>query len=157
MSSIKKTPPSTKKKQAPQVAVAGIWELGWNTPIKEIDLWEYPLREYGVDKLYMTPISGIDNNAVIEKASLEEILAEHRGWKVVFCDERAKTTLKHFNHPKKALYVFGKANFSPFLSLKRPQDLAVKIESSAPEGGMLWPHQAAAIILYDRLLKARVA
>ena len=49
------------------VRIAGFWELGWNTPIKEIELWEYPLKDFNVDKFYMTPITGIDSPYVIEK------------------------------------------------------------------------------------------
>jgi hypothetical protein len=56
------------------VVVAGMWELGWNTPIKEIDLWRYPLKDFGVDRFYMTPISGIESKKVIELFSAGIIL-----------------------------------------------------------------------------------
>lgn len=55
---------------SPIVKVAGIWELGWNTPIKEIELWEYPLRDFGVDAFYMTPITGIQSQFVQEASRL---------------------------------------------------------------------------------------
>lgn len=100
----------------------------------------------------MTPITGIQSSKVQERASLEEILEENKDFTVVFCDERAETSLADFKHPPKALYVFGRANFSPLLSFKRKGDLAVKIDT-VENKGMLWPHQAAAIILYDRFLK----
>jgi len=134
------------------VRVAGMWDLAWNTPIKEIDLWEYPLRDFGVETHFMCPITGIDHS-VEERQDIQTILDENKGYKVVFCDEKAETTLKDFKHPRKALYVFGRANFSPFLSLKRKNDLSLKIETVRPEGGMLWGHQAISIILYDRLMK----
>lgn len=145
---------TTKKSPvaSPSVRVAGFWELGWNTPIKEIELWEYPLRDFGVETLYMTPITGIQSSFVQERASLEEILEENKDLKIVFCDERAEASLVDFKHPKDALYVFGKANFSPLLGLMRKGDLAVKIDT-VENKGMLWPHQAASIILYDRFLK----
>ena len=136
------------------IKIAGHWDLAWNTPIKEIDLWEYPLRDYGVSTHYMCPITGIDHS-VQERKEIKEVLDENPDYTVIFCDERADSTLKNFKHPKKALYVFGRANFSPFLSLKRKDDLSLKIETTLPEGGMLWGHQAAAIILHDRLLKQR--
>lgn len=135
------------------IKIAGMWDLAWNTPIKEIDLWRYPLKDFDVDVFYMAPITGISNSYVKERASLEEILEENKDHKVIFCDERAKTLLKGFKHPKRALYVFGKANFSPFLSLKRRGDLELRIETPHPRGGLLWGHQAASIILYDRLIK----
>ena len=149
MASTKKS----KSKKASTVIVAGHWDLAWNTPIKEIDLWRYPLQDFGVDKFYMTPVTGIDNKRVEERASLEEILEENKDCKVVFCDERAKTELKDFKHPKKALYVFGRANFSPFLSLKRKHDLELRVETPHEKGGLLWGHQTAGIILYDRYIK----
>lgn len=136
------------------VRVAGLWELGWNTPIKEIELWEYPLRDFGVDTLYMVPITGIRSRFVQERASLEEILEESHGCRIVFVDERAERSLAKFDHPPNALYVFGKANFSPLLSYKREGDLAIRIDTIANKG-LLWPHQAAAIVLHDRFLKWR--
>lgn len=134
------------------VKIAGFWELGWNTPIKEIELWEFLLREFGVETFYMTPITGIRSSFVQERASLEEILEENKDFKIVFCDERAEISLVDFKHPSKALYVFGKANFSPLLVYKKEKDLAVKIDT-VENKGLLWPHQAASIILYDRFLK----
>lgn len=143
----------TTTKNNSKVKVAGMWDLAWNTPIKEIELWEYPLKDFGVEAFYMTPITGISKKEVEERESLEEILDENKDYTVIFCDERAKTLLSDFKHPKKALYVFGKANFSPFLSMKRKGDLSLKIETGHERGGLLWGHQAASIILYDRFIK----
>ncbi len=157
MTSTKKAPRKsnvkTPRTSSNLVKVAAHWDLGWNTPIKEIDLWENPMRDYLVDTLYMCPISGIDNKKVEERGGIQQVLDENPELTAVFCDERADKTLKEFKHPKKALYIFGKANFSPFLALKRKGDKSVKIETGRPDGGLLWGHQAAAIILYDRLLK----
>lgn len=135
------------------VRIAGVWELGWNTPIKEAELWEYPLREFNVDSFYMTPISGIDSQMVKERSTIEEILSENSDIKVVYVDEKGQTPLKDFVHPVKVLYVFGKASFSPMVSHGKPNDLSVKIETPL-NSGMLWPHQAAGIILYDRIKKS---
>lgn len=144
---------ATKKNKDSIVKVAGHWDLGWNTPIKEIDLWEYPLRDFEVDTFYMCPISGIQNNKVEERKDIQDVLDENPKLTAIFCDENAKTSLKDFKHPTKALYIFGRANFSPFLSLKRKKDKALKIETVSPDGGLLWGHQAAAIVLYDRMMK----
>lgn len=135
------------------IAVAGLWELGWNTPIKEVDLWQYPLRDFGVERFYMTPVSGINSRHVIERPALHDILAECAGLTAVFVDERAEVPLPDLDHPSDALYLFGKANYSPFLSMRRDGDMAVSIPTAANRG-MLWPHQAAAIVLYDRLVKS---
>ena len=135
------------------VRIASYWELGWNTPILEISLWEFPLKDFGVEKdhLYMSPISGI-NHKVNERENLEEILKENEDYTKVFCDERANCSLLNFEHPKKALYIFGRTNFSPFLSLKKENDLSVSIETCGSTG-MAWGHQAASIVLYDRMIK----
>lgn len=139
------------------VHVAGVWELGWNTPIKEADLWEHPLRDFEVDRWWMTPVSGIGNRRVAERATLPEILDQARndGLTVVFVDERGETPLTDFVHPEHALYVFGKASFSP-LSLRKEGEGSIVIDTPANLGG-LWPHQAASIVLYDRLLKGDAA
>ena len=132
------------------VAVAGLWELGWNTPISEIELWHLMLRDFGVDKFYMTPVSGIDSKSVIEMPTLNDILEVNKDKTVVFVDENAETELQDFEHPKNALYVLGKATHSPFITSKRGGDLSVRIKT-ANNKGLLWPHQAVSIILYDRL------
>jgi hypothetical protein len=134
------------------VKIAGLWDLAWNTPIKEIDLWKYPLKDFGVETHYMVPVTGIKRK-IEERDDIQDVLDENPDYTVIFCDERATTTLKDFKHPPKALYIFGKANFSPFLSLKRDKDLELRIETAHPRGGLLWGHQAAAIILYDRFMK----
>ncbi len=132
--------------------VAGCWELGWNTPIKEIDLWEYPLREFGVDELIMSPVTGI-RAKVTETESIEKTINLNNNLTVVFCHEDAEHDLIDFEHPKDALYVFGKANYSPFNNLHKTYDsTSVKIQTNVNKG-MLWPHQAASIILYDRFIK----
>lgn len=137
------------------IKVAGLWELGWNTPIKEMDLWEYPLRDFGVDCLHMAPVSGIADPFVREHADLSTALDQFRrdGLQVVFLDERGKTTLREFEHPENVAYVCGKASLSAMSAYGKPGDVSVRIETVA-NGGMLWPHQAAALVLYDRLVKS---
>ena len=135
-----------------KVKVAGMWDISWRSPIKEFELWEYPLKDFLVHTLYMTPITGIQKK-VEERHSLQEIIDDNPDYTVIFCDERAEVELKNFVHPENALYIFGKANFSPFLSMKREQDLELRIETPHPRGGLLWGHQAASIILYDRMVK----
>lgn len=136
------------------IYVAGFWELGWNTPIKEIDLWEHPLKDFGVVNLLMTPISGIENNYIVEKQTFEEILdfVTSNNLTVVYVDEHASTTLREFQHPEDVIYIFGKASLSPFLAYGQ-ENLAVKIETANNTGGF-WPHQAASIVLYDRMIKS---
>lgn len=136
------------------VRIAGLWELGWNTPIKEVDLWEYPLRDFNVERFYMVPVSGIRSEAVTEREYLDDVLAECRqdGFDIVFVDERGETKLSQFTHPENVLYVFGKASQSA-LTFRDAEDVSVCIETPA-QAALLWPHQAAVIVLYDRLVKS---
>lgn len=137
------------------VSVAGLWELGWNTPIKEADLWEFPLRDFGAERWHMSPISGIAHTFVDERPDLAEVIADYRarGVPVVFVDEKGTTPLRAFEHPADALYVLGKTSLSPLVAYGRDGDLSVRVET-ALDGGLLWAHQAAALVLYDRQVKS---
>ncbi len=137
------------------IHVAGLWELGWNTPIKEIELWDFMLRAFGVDEFHMTPITGISHRGITKEwATLQEILDHHRdlGFSIVFVDERGDIELQEFKHPDKALYVCGRANFSPLLGYATEEDKTVRVETLETRG-LLWPHQALPVVLYDRRLK----
>lgn len=136
------------------INIVGCWDLGWNTPIKEVDLWEYPLRDFGVDNFYMSPITGILNSSVSEHSDMKLFLDEERerGHTIVFIDEKGENDLVSFNHPINATYVFGKASFSPMTSFKKENDLSIRIKTVI-NSGLLWPHQAASVVLYDRMLK----
>ena len=131
------------------IKVVGCWELGWSTPIMEFDLWTYPLRDFSVDEHIMTPVSGIDSN-VTEVKSIQEAIDDNPGLIPVYVDEDGDTPLTEFEHPENALYIFGKANYSPFATVGK-KGVSVRIETK--EHGLLWPHQAACIVLYDRFLK----
>ena len=131
------------------IVVASIWEEGWNTPIKEFDLWYYPLRDFGVDEFAMTPVSGIFTNKVREFNTVEEII-EHYGLPVILCDEGGETSLQDFDHPEDALYLFGRTSRSLLGSYEFNHSVKVETKNNK---GLLWGHQAASIILYDRLLK----
>ena len=134
------------------VIVAGLWELIWNTPIKEIDLWQYPLRDFNVNKHYMVPISGIASQKIIERKSLEDVINENKEFMVIFVTEGGEHDLENFIHPENGLYIFGKTNYSPFNTMKIGNSTSLKIKT-AQNKGMLWGHQAASIVLYDRMIK----
>lgn len=138
----------------PVVKVAGIWEMGWNTPMAEFELWHFPLRDFRVDEFYMTPISGIDKE-VTELKSLDEAIERNQDLTVVFVDEKGETPLAKFAHPQRALYVLGRTSVSPMQLIKKDADLSVRIETKPDQSneGMLWAHQAISIVLYDRLRK----
>lgn len=138
------------------IHIAGLWEFGYSTPLAELDLWQYPLREFKVDKFYMSPVTGIRSDYVTEIENLETLIEQMRmvGMPIVFVDERGSTELQKFEHPEKALYVFGKATISPMQAYQRPDDLSIVLKTPS-DTGMLWPHQCAVTILYDRMMKCQ--
>jgi len=130
------------------IKVAGMWELGWNTPIKEYDLWRFPMRDFGVDEWYMSPISGINKGNITEISTVRECIDINPDFIPVFVDENGSEDLVDFQHPKNALYILGKANGTTMTE----SDVSVKIEIKEGKG-LLWPHQAICIVLYDRVKK----
>lgn len=130
------------------IKILGCWENGWNTPILEYDLYAFPAKEYGVDELIMTPVSGI-NKKVTEYATVEEAIKNNPDLEVVFVDEQGEDDLKDFNHPENVLYVFGRASYSPW---KVIGGRSLKIDTPT-ENGRLWGHQAMGIVLHDRYSK----
>ena len=127
------------------VKVAGCWELGWNVPLSEFDLWHFPLREYQVDEFIMTPVSGIKAR-VKEFQDIPEALAANPELTPVYVDENGEDTLGEFEHPENAIYILGKANYSP---LRTAKGLSVKIKTP-DNGGRIWQHQAIVLVLQDR-------
>ena len=132
------------------IKVVGCWELGWSTPIMEFDLWTYPLRDFGVDEFIMTPVSGIDAR-VAEFKTIQDAIDANLELTPVYIDEDADQELLHFQHPPNALYILGKAGYSPYSTVGK-QGVAVRVETK--DHGLLWPHQAASIVLYDRYMKS---
>jgi len=129
------------------IAVAGTWELGWQVPITESELWLMVLKEFKIHQLHMTPVTGIAKKWISEYSSFDELLSSLESFTPVFVDENGATELDDFDHPEDALYVFGKGTYSPF-SHRATQHLSVRI--GTPKPGCLWPHQALAIVLHDR-------
>lgn len=127
------------------VEFGGLWEFGYSAPITEYDHWWSVMREFDVACLNMCPVSGISKKMVREFTSME-VLLDATELTPVFVDESSDIELRDFDHPDNALYLFGKATYSPFTSLGKGH-LSVRLGNGA---GMLWPHQAAAIVMYDR-------
>lgn len=133
------------------IVIASIWEFGWNTPIKEFDLWYYPMMDFGVDEIAMTPISGI-NKKVKEFPDIDSLInhyVRYHNLDVVLCDENGVIDVKEFKHPENVLYLFGKTTRSLLSHYNYPSIRVVTPNNK----GMLWGHQAASIIMYDRFLK----
>ena len=136
-------------------SVAGLWELGWNTPLQEHDLWVFPLRDYGAAAWSMAPVTGIRSEMVHEVNELGAALEAERelGRTIVHVDENGSETLDEFQHPLRACYVFGKASLSSMRAYGGAGDRSVRIVTPH-QLALLWPHQAMVLVLNDRSRKA---
>ena len=139
------------------VAVAGLWELGHNVPLSEAGLWDQPLRDFGVDEWHMSPVTGINvrerHPELTEHPTVEGMVWSLRErFNLVWVTEDAEAELSEFEHPRYACYVFGKANWSPFLNLRQPDEDAVHIRTTMAAAG-LWPHQCMTVVLWHRGLQ----
>lgn len=149
------------------IAVAGRWELEWNTPIKEMDLWNLMLRDFAVKNWFMWPISGIKNSesavSLHERENMSEVLNDKivKDYTRVYFEPynpiqlpEAGEDLRFFKHPEDALYIFGSAHYNPVGSNKTEKDKVVQVPT-VKNKGVLWPTQCLAICLYDRLVKEK--
>ena len=130
------------------VVVAGSWELGYNTPLVELDQWRFPMRDFGADELAMWPVSGIKSTKVKEFANIDEIIKHYKDLTLVIVDERGDVELEEFDHPENALYVFGKAHYSPIMHKKEDPVVYIKTKENK---GLLWGSQAACLVMYNRM------
>jgi hypothetical protein len=146
------------------IAVAGHWEIGYMTPIMEAHFWNLVLRDFGVSKWFMCPVTGIRHNEVntvdlIEMENFHMILDECKGLPRVFVEPRTRhsnpetTWLHDFTHPADCIYVFGSAHKNPTIGHERDQDKVVSIKTHQDKG-VLWSNQCLALILYDRMVKS---
>ena len=130
------------------VVVASIWEEGWFEPKTESNLWYYPLTDFAVDEIAFTPVFDINIPTIKQFHSVEEII-QHYGLPVIVCEERGETILKDFVHPENALYIFNRTSGAV---IPGKHDYSLRVETNKNKA-MLWGHQAASIILYDRFIK----
>jgi len=141
------------------VTVVGHWEWRDMVPMTEAPLWNLPLRDFGIEDWRMVPVSGIKNSQ--RKVELSEYpdyasaLEDGTDRPRVFIEPRTvhqnpiTTWLPNFRHPKDCIYIFGSAHYNPTMFHRRPDDPVVTIPT-VQNRGVLWPHQAALIVLYDR-------
>ena len=144
------------------VTVIGNWELSWNTPLKESELWNFPLRDFGVKEWKMTPVTGIRQKEqpvnLVEYHRFEDMLADTIGTRVFVeapnqHNRITPTLLQDFEHPEDAIYIFGSAHLNPCMLYAKEGDLGITLPTKL-NNGVLWPHQVLVEILYDRLVKS---
>lgn len=140
------------------VAVLAHWEWRDMVPMTEAPLWNLPLRDFGIVDWRMVPVSGIRN----PEPQVE--LREYHGYEAaldgcrlqrVFVEPRTEhqnpdtVWLHEFEHPQDCIYIFGSAHYNPTMFHRRPGDPVVSIKTFQ-DRGVLWSHQAACVVLYDR-------
>jgi hypothetical protein len=147
------------------IKLAGCWDVWQDADREYLAHWRFMVKHFGVDSLYMTPVTGIeqrpraDNSDIPlhELPTLADVIKKNPNLTPVIVDENGATPLAEFEHPKNALYLFGKVGYSPLESLPQCK-VSVRIPSWATDPksslGLLHPHQAAAIVLYDRRIKS---
>lgn len=136
------------------IVVAAFWELGWNTPIKEYDLWHMPMMDFAVKEIAMIPISGIAKSQMKEFKNVEDLLENYKELTPVIFSEEGEVDLADFKHPKDSIYIFGNTNYSPFNRFAKEKGIKSVRFSTPTNKATVWGHQAASIVLYDRHLKA---
>ena len=131
------------------IRVISFWS-GWNDSAHEAELWTYLCRAFDIDDLVMVPETGLEHSGLREMKTIAAAVDEARadGFDIVVLSEDGETLLPDFVHPGKVAYVCGPSGQSmPSLTGE-----VVRVRIPTPnQKGLLWGHQAAAIVLYDRL------
>ena len=143
------------------IQVISSWEIGWNYPRMESDMWEMVLREFSVDCQCMMPKSGVKTHEnqtfLTEYNDVAEVIDEARaaGRTIVFVDENGTEELEAFTHPTDVAYVFGRTSQNLMQLYMDANQGDVSLLVLTPNNtGLPFGHQIAAIVLYDRFKKA---
>lgn len=151
----------------PIVKVAGMWDIWEEAEHEYLVHWKFMVKHFGVDTFYMTPATGTadkirssldyTDSRFSELTTLKDVIKANPKLTPVIVDENGAVPLAEFKHPKNALYLFGRVGHSPLEMLKEHK-ISVRIPSwsthkESASLGLLHPHQAASIVLYDRMTK----
>lgn len=137
------------------IVIAGKWDTGWFAPLKEFKLWEAVLRPFGLDKLIMSPISGIKQTNIIleEYKSLDDIFNQYSTFKKVFveCPQNVDSysELKDYVHPTgDVMYIFGNSAAGNSNYITKDDDV---VGITTPiDLTIMWAFNIIPIVLYDR-------
>jgi hypothetical protein len=133
------------------VKIAGCWdEKMLPSPAVEYkSRWKFLVLGFKLDGIYMAPVTG--NTSVIEVEDVMEAVAANPNLVPVLVDECSPNRLQAFDHPQDVLYIFGRTGQSFFGGWEGE---SVSIEPPNELTSYLQPDQAAAIVLYDRMVKS---
>jgi len=124
--------------------------MGWYCPETEKWQWQMVTRSFGIERLNMCPVTGMRERFLHEYQEPEDMIEDRvaTGLEPVYVDVTGAEDLVSFDHPENALYLFGKVG----RDLKPPPGASV-VKIVVPKMGLFWPHEAAAIVLWDRYRK----
>ena len=111
--------------------------------------WKFLVLGFELDGIYMSPVTG--NKQVIEVKDIMEAVAANPNLVPVLVDECSPNQLQSFDHPRDVIYLFGRTGMSFFGGWKGE---SVSIEPPGKLTSYLQPDQAAALVLYDRMIKS---
>jgi hypothetical protein len=144
------------------VKIAGCWDTQMiPSPAMEFNSrWKYLVNGFCLDGIYMAPVTGFTEgyrtsedrrDHVIEVQDIMEAVEANPDLVPVLVDECSSDRLQSFTHPRDALYLFGRTGQSFF---DYWGGRSVSIEPAGAMSAYLQPDQAAAIVLYDRMIKS---
>jgi len=145
------------------VKIAGTWDVVWlpSPSVEYNSRWKFLVLGCELDGIYMTPVTGFSEEfrepanpaeVVIEVADIMDAVAANPELTPVLVDERSPNLLQDFSHPQDAIYLFGNTGQSYYDGW---EGLSVAVEAPGELTPYLQPDQAAAIVLYDRMMKWR--
>ncbi len=134
-----------------RTVIAGCWdERMLPSPAVEYkSRWKFLVTGFGLDGIYMAPVTGNEN--VIEVEDIMDAVTANPDLVPVLVDECSPNRLQSFEHPLDAIYLFGRTGQSIFGGWDGE---SVSIEPPGELTSYLQPDQAAAVVLYDRMVKS---
>lgn len=144
------------------VKIAGCWDENIlpSPAIEYNSRWKFLVRGFELEGIYMSPITGFMEehrtssnirDHVVELETIMDAVSINPELVPVLVDECSPNKLQKFKHPEDAIYLFGRTGYSIFGTWKGE---SVCVEYPGQLSSYLQPDQAAAIVLYDRMMKS---
>lgn len=134
------------------IELLAAWEEGWLQPDTEAFIWRQLCNAFDVDKCMAVPRRIPVRTSVFQYDCIQDALGESTCEPIYLMP--AKTVkgdnLATFEHPENACYIFGRAGENNKRHMQEG-DRAVTIYS--PKNVDIFAVNAAAIVLYDRMVK----
>jgi len=137
------------------VTILGLWEVLWMEAERtERRLWKQTLQGFGYDQWAMAPVQGGTFTSPVQYPDLASMLAAYPGPKTFLIPPGrvdGSLPLCSYTHPADAIYVFGNTTENLVGHVSEFDEVVSICTPFAPE---MFPSEALAIVLYDRMIKA---